>query len=291
MTDIIEHRIAPQLPEHPFGQPRYQLDVTPDGDAENGTEFVRYRGPAPDGSRPARLLVNTQRRTPRFELLSAALAEAAPGRHLRRSHLLDETSLPLFRRSPDDRAATGTAPSGWSQNSALADGWAQHAASLAGELGLSETPLERFGWLRRAALCQARLAVDTGVHALGWSAGQAEEFLTRRAALSPEEAAAELGRIVTSPGRAAACAVGAARLRLLRGRLAGQLRGGVESHRTFDGVVLGCPGPLSILERCVDREVELSHVLSAPERSRAQEMGASLLLVVVVLAAASLVGY
>ena len=291
LTDVIEHRIAPQLPEQPFGQPRYQLDVTPAEDAENGTEFVRYRGPAADGSRPARLLVNTLRRTPRFELLSAALAETAPGRHLRRSHQLDDSALPMFRRCPDDQTATGVAPSGWSQHAALADGWAQYAASLAGELGLSETPLERFGWLRRAALCEARLVVDTGVHALGWTTEQAEEFLTQRAALSAEETSTELRRIVTSPGRAAACSMGAERLRLLRGRLAGQLGGGVEMHRTFDRIVLGCPGPLAIVERCVGREVERhsQQVLPVVQRSSASALRVSVILATVALVTGSLV--
>ncbi|XP_043199604.1 uncharacterized protein LOC122369163 [Amphibalanus amphitrite] len=292
LTDVIEHRIAPQLPERPFGQPRYQLDVVPDADADNGTEFVRYRGPTADGVRPARLLVNTARRTARFELLSAALAEAAPGRHMRRSHQLDETELPEFRRSPDDQAATGVAPSGWSQHAALADGWAQYAASLAGELGLGETPLERLGWLRRAALCEARLVVDTGVHALGWSAEQAEQFLSERVALSADAAAAELRRIVTSPGRAAACAVGAERLRRLRGRLAGQLGGGVDMHRTFDRIVLGCPGPLSVVERCVDREVALNSLKLNPAevKAAASATRVSLLLTMATLAAAALAG-
>ncbi|KAF0291112.1 hypothetical protein FJT64_010735 [Amphibalanus amphitrite] len=258
-----------ELPERPFGQPRYQLDVVPDADADNSTEFVRYRGPTADGVRPARLLVNTALRTPRFELLSTALAEAAPGRHMRRSHQLDETELPEFRRSPDDQAATGVAPSGWSQHAALADGWAQYAASLAGELGT-----------RRDTAGAARLAA------------------ARRAlrgppvALSADAASAELRRIVTSPGRAAACAVGAERLRRLRGRLAGQLGGGVDMHRTFDRIVLGCPGPLSVVERCVDREVALNSLKLNPVevKATASATRVSLLLAIATLAAAALTG-
>ena len=51
--------------------------------------------------------------------------------------------------------------------------------------------------------------VDTGIHAFGWSGGQAVEYLLSHTAYSRERAEAEVDRYITWPGQATTYAMGA----------------------------------------------------------------------------------
>jgi len=57
------------------------------------------------------------------------------------------------------------------------EGWAEYAATLAGEIGLYEEPEERYGRLLFDAFLTCRLIVDTGMNALGWSLERAKAFM------------------------------------------------------------------------------------------------------------------
>jgi uncharacterized protein (DUF885 family) len=74
---------------------------------------------------------------------------------------------------------------------AFNEGWAEYAATLAGELGMYEAPEERFGRMMMDAFLVSRLVVDTGMNALGWSLTQAREFMKENAFLSEPEICSE----------------------------------------------------------------------------------------------------
>src|SRR3546814_2848897 len=61
--------------------------------------------------------------------------------------------------------------------SSFNEGWAEYAATLAGELGMYEEPAEKFGRLMMDAFLTCRLVVDTGMNTLGWSLEQAREYM------------------------------------------------------------------------------------------------------------------
>ncbi len=74
---------------------------------------------------------------------------------------------------------------------AFNEGWAEYAATLAGELGLYRTPAERFGRLTMDAFLTSRLVVDTGMNALGWSLEEGRAYLRENAFLPEREVRTE----------------------------------------------------------------------------------------------------
>ncbi len=89
------------------------------------------------------------------------------------------------------------------------DGWSQYAASLAGEMGMYEDPLDAYGRLLEEGTAMALLVVDTGIHYLGWSLAQGRAVLGRYVIASNEDVDRMLvERVVNDPGRAGAGALG-----------------------------------------------------------------------------------
>lgn len=118
-----------------------------------------------------------------------------PGRAFAAATIYGDTLIPPFRRQ---MVTPG-----------FSDGWSQYAASLAGEMGMYEDPLDAYGRLLEQGAAMALLVVDTGIHYLGWSLAQGREVLGRYVLASDEEVDRMLiERVVNDPGRAAAGALG-----------------------------------------------------------------------------------
>jgi uncharacterized protein (DUF885 family) len=89
------------------------------------------------------------------------------------------------------------------------EGWAEYAATFAGELGHYESDEETYGRLIMEELHVARLVVDTGLNALGWSLQEARDFLRSHSGLASAEIDSELLRYGADiPGQALAYKVG-----------------------------------------------------------------------------------
>ena len=71
-----------------------------------------------------------------------------------------------------------------------------------------ETPYDRFGMLSYQRWRAARLGVDTGLHAKGWSREQAQAYLRENTALSEHEIEFEVDRYIARPGQALAYYLG-----------------------------------------------------------------------------------
>jgi uncharacterized protein (DUF885 family) len=199
-----------------------------------------YDPAAPDGSRPGTFYVNTHavETRPLYQSEALFLHEALPGHHLQASIARGVEELPRFRR--------------FVEVNAYIEGWGLYSESLGAELGLYQDPYSRFGRLDNEMLRAARLVVDTGIHARGWSRTQSIDYLESLTSLSQGEIAAEVERYIAWPGQALSYKLGELTLQRLR-RTAEERLGEHFDLRAFhrkileDGVL-----PLPVLERKID---------------------------------------
>jgi uncharacterized protein (DUF885 family) len=169
-----------------------------------------YVPPSEDGTRRGVYYINTfePASRPLHRLPATTFHEAEPGHHFQIAIEQELHDLPTFRRF-GSRLAGG----------AYVEGWALYAERLAVEMGLYEDPRERFGALESEGWRAARLVVDTGIHALGWTRAQSIELLRERAGLSRLEAETETDRYISWPGQALSYMIGQREILALRAEL------------------------------------------------------------------------
>jgi len=174
-------------------------------EAEGGMTYGYYQ-PAGAGDNSAGAYVYNASHLEQRSMISAAAViyhELVPGHHLHLSTEMGNTARPLFRRIPTITA--------------FSEGWAEYAADLGFELGLYEDPYDRYGRYLMQAFTAARLVVDTGLNALGWTEERAREYLREHTAQSSAEIESEVPRYACSmPGQALAYAPGRIHLWKLR---------------------------------------------------------------------------
>ncbi|HET9773089.1 MAG TPA: DUF885 domain-containing protein [Acidimicrobiia bacterium] len=200
-----------------------------------------YFPPADDGSRPGTYFVNTADpgQKNRYETASVAYHEAIPGHHLQLAIATELEGVPTFQR-----LALG--------NTAYVEGWGLYAERLAEEMGLYADDLERIGMLAADSWRSCRLVVDTGLHALGWSRGQAIGFMAANAPVSRAEIEVEVDRYIGMPGQALAYKIGQREIFRLRADARDRL-GPRFDIRAFHDAVLGSSSvSLPVLRRLVD---------------------------------------
>lgn len=185
-----------------------------------------YRAPHYDGSKPGEYFVNTYRpeTRPRYELEALTWHESIPGHHLQIALSQELGALPLFRKLDG--------------STAFVEGWALYTERLADEMGLYSSDLDRLGKLSYDAWRAARLVVDTGIHALGWTRAQAEAFMREHTALTDVNISNEVDRYIGWPGQALAYKVGQLEIIELR-REAQTALGARFDIKAFHATVLG----------------------------------------------------
>lgn len=190
------------------------------------TTTAYYREPHLDGSKPGEYFVNTYepRTRPRYELAALTWHESIPGHHLQIAIARELGELPAFRRLDG--------------STAFIEGWALYSERLAEELGLYESDLDRLGQVSYDAWRASRLVVDTGLHHLGWTRAQAEEFMRAHTALSFANISNEVDRYISWPGQALAYKIGQLEILRLRAKAEAAL-GPAFDLPTFHEVVLG----------------------------------------------------
>jgi uncharacterized protein (DUF885 family) len=232
--------IEPQLPNQFKHIPLllYGIRAIPE-DREQATAS-NAQPPAPDGSVPGwfNLQAFEPEKQVRYDKEALVLHEAVPGHIFQNSLARAQKGLPEFRK--------------FYWNSAYGEGWALYAESLGSELGVYRDPYNRFGQLASERFRAARLVIDTGIHAMGWTREQAQEYLR---AYAPTMTLAEVDRYISWPGQALAYKMGQLKIMELRHRAEKEM-GPKFDVRDFHDVVLREGSlPLEMLEQQVGKYI------------------------------------
>ncbi len=182
-----------------FGRlPTDNCRVKPVDPSREDDVLEHYVPATADGARPAVYYVNTKnpKLRPRHSLATTTYHEANPGHHFQIAIEQEAADRPALRRFASDLVG-----------SASCEGWGLYAERLADEMGLYEDEYERLGMLEMQAFRAARLVVDTGIHAFGWSKERAVDTM---ASTGPrrDTCQLEVDRYVAMPGQALSYTVG-----------------------------------------------------------------------------------
>ena len=232
LLDRVRGQIERALAAAPgyFGTlPRAGCEVRPvEAYKEADAPAAYYYPPAVDGSRPGVYYVNTYDLPSRsfVGLASMSFHEAVPGHHFQIALQTEHPSLNAFRRMGSRMAGM-----------AYIEGWGLYSERLADEMGLYLNDAERFGMLDGQAHRAARLVVDTGIHALGWSRERSIAQLLE-AGQSETDAIIETDRYICLPAQALCYKVGQREIMRLREEAASAL-GPAFDIRAFHDAILG----------------------------------------------------
>jgi uncharacterized protein (DUF885 family) len=208
---------------------------------EKHSTIAYYRPPAADGSRPGRYYINTSapETRPRYEAEALAYHEAVPGHHLQIAIAQELEGIPEFRKN--------------SGVTAFIEGWGLYSERLADEMGLYSSDLDRIGILSYDSWRACRLVVDTGMHAMGWTRGQAIDFMFENSALAMNNIVNEVDRYITWPGQALAYKTGQLEIARLRKEAKARL-GTSFDIRAFHDALLGNGAiPLKALRGVIEK--------------------------------------
>ncbi|WP_418320817.1 DUF885 domain-containing protein [Piscinibacter sakaiensis] len=242
----IAKRIDPELPKLFAELPRAPYGIRA-AQAMGQTEGPEtYSGPSLDGSRPGWFNANILRYKTRtkWEMETLIAHETVPGHHLQAARAVELKQLPAFRRG--------------AFHTAYIEGWGLYAETLGGELGLYKDPYSRFGHLQAQIWRAARLVVDTGIHAEGWSRQRAIDYMVDRTGMGAERVASEVDRYTAWPAQALSYMIGQLKLIELRDRAKAAL-GDRFDIRRFHMVLLDQgPMPLDVLDSQVEAWIAAS---------------------------------
>ena len=224
-----------RLPRQPYGVAPVPADIAPFYTAG------RYIGAPLDAHRGGYYWVNTHAldSRPLYAIPALTLHEAAPGHHLQGALALEQGNQPPFRR--------------FDYISAYGEGWALYAEKLGQEMDIYETAYDEFGRLTYEMWRAARLVIDTGIHAMGWTREQAQTFLASNTALSLHEITTEVDRYISWPAQALSYKLGEYTIWQLRRRAEATL-GPEFDVRAFHDFILALGSvPLDVLSDEVNR--------------------------------------
>jgi uncharacterized protein (DUF885 family) len=206
-----------------------------------------YKAPEPGSSGPGVMPVNLDISPLYVNYNEHVLVhhETIPGHHTQIA-LAQELDLPGYQRfySVDPYRQDY-------QFQSYVEGWALYAEILAWEMEQYEgEPLANLGRLRLRLLRTARVVVDTGIHAKGWTLAEAADYLREVTGTAPSDA--ELTRYLVNPGYACGANIGGLKILEMRQRARDEL-GERFDIKEFHNTILGHGIlPICVLEDVVD---------------------------------------
>jgi uncharacterized protein (DUF885 family) len=176
---------------------------------------------------------------PLYNLTALTLHESAPG------HAFQMPLAREHKQQPDFRQHTYL--------SAYGEGWALYCELLGLEMGMYDTPYDRFGMLNYQIWRAARLVVDTGIHSQGWSRDRAIAYFRDYTALPQHEIDTEVDRYIAWPAQALSYYLGEDAIIKSRAK-AEKALGSKFNVRAFHDTVLELGSvPIPVLQARVDR--------------------------------------
>jgi uncharacterized protein (DUF885 family) len=203
-----------------------------------------YNPPAEDGSRPGVYYINLYEADtkPRAGLEATAFHETYPGHHLQGAIALEREGLHPLQR--------------YMYLSGFGEGWGLYSERLADEMGLYSGDVDRLGLLSNEALRAARLVVDAGMHALGWTRQQAIDYMLENTAESESSVTAEVDRYIAVPGQATSYMLGNLEIRRLREQARAALGDRFDIRAFHDRILEDGAVPLVMLREKIERWIE-----------------------------------
>jgi len=206
-----------------------------------------YMPPSIDGSRAGQYYLNTYQPEARdlHKIASITFHEATPGHHFQLAIEMELTGLPAFRTLGSRLAGA-----------AYSEGWGLYCERLADEMGLYQSDAERLGMLDAQSFRAARLVVDSGLHAFGWSRARAIEFMHERGSLPLVDAEIEVDRYTIWPGQALAYKIGQREIERARREVSEFMGDRFDLSAFHDEVLAHGSVPLATLRREIPGWVE-----------------------------------
>lgn len=212
------------------------------------TTLPRYRftiQPVPDAIAPvytsgrsglSACLMNTYdlKSRPLYTIVALTLHECVPGHSHQAAMALEAPDRPAFRRE--------------AYFSGYGEGWGLYSEWLGTRLGMYRTPYEEFGRDTFEMWRAARLVIDTGIHAMGWSRQQAIDYLAGHTALAKLDVAIEVDRYISWPGQALAYKLGEMKMRALRAKAEAELGDRFDQRRFHDTLLAMGSVPLPAMD-------------------------------------------
>ena len=229
--------VRARMPELFNTIPRSPMEVKRVPEAiELGAPRGYAQGPSLDGSRPGAYYINLvdTRIWPRWALPTLTYHESIPGHLWQGSIVIENQSIPLLHRNIGIPA--------------YGEGWALYAEQLGDEIGMyRDFPQGRIGFLQSFLYRAARIVVDTGMHAKGWSRAQAIQYFRENVGLNPIAAESEIDRYIVWPGQATSYKIGHTEMVRLREQARARLGARFDIKGFHDVVLQNGDMPLEVL--------------------------------------------
>ena len=219
------------------------LDIVTGGGSMGS--YIASQGQGDNGT----FYIGTSSTLSKLKMRALVCHEAMPGHHYQFSLLHKHA---LFSKLSAARV----------EYSVSTEGWSLYAELLCGEMGVMEvkspdlpasysTLYYQLGVLSMQLVRAARLVIDTGLHAKGWSRDQAVSYFTRHTDVRQDLVESEVDRYITYPGQALSYYLGLIEVRQLRLELANKM-GESFDIRQFHKIILSAGSvPLPTLRRYV----------------------------------------
>ena len=163
-NDIVAHNRS-LLPARFYNLPQYRAEVIREPSfSEVAGGAAHAAPPSPDGVRPGRVYLHLLGKTQDPAALTDLMChEGIPGHVMAGDIQVRQKGTPLFRKA--------------TSYVAFNEGWALYAEQLCKEMGAYPDIADDFMHLDQEHFRAARLVVDTGIHALGWTEDQAVDYM------------------------------------------------------------------------------------------------------------------
>ena len=252
------NRVLERSPQWFGRMPRARLEVRRVPPLlEAGQPGAYYEPASLEGDTPGIYYINLRNlaEMTRIDLPTQDFHEAVPGHHFQTALAQENRDAPLLRRLVSFNA--------------YSEGWGLYAEQFADEQNFYEDdPVGRIGYLRWQLWRAARLVVDTGLHAKGWTRQQAIDYLMAATGDMPGVIVTEVDRYIVWPGQACGYELGRREIARLREQARNALGADFDLRGFHDAVLLNGEVPLGVLATLVTDWIPEQRRLAERERRR-----------------------